>query len=83
MLDFMALLADTPLPDPRTLSSPTSSHPDPLIDQGGQLTVYVGSLLLIIGITALVGFFSRRVEHALMTAFTLSFGLIVFWAFTR
>ncbi|MBL1178263.1 hypothetical protein [Pantanalinema sp. GBBB05] len=83
MIHFKALLADTPLPDPTTLSSPINGQPDPLIDQGGQLTIYIGASLIIIGIVAIVGFFSRRVEHALLTALVLSLGLVAFWAFTR
>lgn len=82
MIDFNALLADAPLPEPSALHSP-NVHPDPLIDRGGQLTVYIGSALLVICIAAIVGFFSRRVEHALMTALGLSLCVIGFLAFTR
>lgn len=82
-MDFNALLADAPLSDPSTLSAPGTGQADPLIDQGGQLTVYIGSALIIVVIAAIVGFFSRRVEHALMTAFVLSLCLVIFFAFTR
>lgn len=83
MIDISALLADAPLPDPTTLSSPANTHPDPTIDQGGQMLVYIGTALLVLGAAATVGFFSRRVEHALFTALALSLCLVAFWAFTR
>ena len=83
MINFNALIADGPLPDPTPLQSPSNLHPDPLIDRGGQLTIYIGTALLIIGIAAAVGFFSRRVEHALFTALALSLCIIAFVVFTR
>jgi hypothetical protein len=83
MIKFNALLADASLPDPETLNSPSSVHPDPLIDRGGQITVYIGTALLVVGIAAAVGFFSRRVEHALFTALGLSLCVVAFFVFTR
>ncbi|MBE9182703.1 hypothetical protein IQ268_29640 [Oculatella sp. LEGE 06141] len=83
MINFNTLLAGTPLPALSTLSSPATGQSDPLIDQGSQLTVYVGSALIIVGIAAVVGFFSRRIEHALITAFVLSVCLLIFFALTR
>jgi len=83
MLNFSALLADGPLPDPTTVRSPANISPDPTIDHGGQALIYMGLFLLILGITAVVGFFSRRVEHALITALVLSFGLIAVFIFIR
>jgi hypothetical protein len=83
MLTLHTLLADTPLSEPSALPAPVNGHPDPLIDQGGQITVYIGSALIAMGIVAVVGFFSRRIEHALITAFALSFCLVLFFAFTR
>lgn len=83
MLHFNVLLAEASLPDPTTLPSPTNGQPDPLIDQGGQLMVYMGAGLIIVVIAAIVGFFSRRVEHALLIALVLSLCLAAVWAFTR
>lgn len=83
MIDLNALLADTPLPNPTTLHTPSSAHVDPSIDHGGQLAVYIGLALLALGITAVVGFLSRRVEHALLTALALSLCLVSIFAFTR
>lgn len=79
IINISKLLADAPLPDPTTLNSPI--HDDPLIDRGGQITVYIGTALLVLVITAIVGFFSRRVEHALFTALGLSLFIITFFAF--
>ncbi|MBW4520121.1 MAG: hypothetical protein KME16_10530 [Scytolyngbya sp. HA4215-MV1] len=83
MINFNHFLADDPLPAPTTGHSPIHVTPDPLIDHGGQLTIYIGTALLILGLAATVGFFSRRVEHALITAFVLSLCLGVFFALTR
>jgi uncharacterized membrane protein HdeD (DUF308 family) len=67
-----------------TLRSPTPNpQPDPLIDTGGEVTVYVGSFILILGIAAIVGVFSRRVEHALFTAFVLSIIPIAVFIFSK
>lgn len=78
MINLNTLLANAPTP----LSSP-SVQSDPLIDQGGQLTVYIGSALIILGVAAIVGFFSRRIEHAVVAALALSLFLVGFWIFTR
>ncbi|MFB2891767.1 hypothetical protein ACE1CI_02370 [Aerosakkonemataceae cyanobacterium BLCC-F50] len=83
MLRFTILLADAPLPDPKTLHSPSSTQADPLINHGEQLSVYIGTFLLVVGIVAIVGFFSRRFEYALITALALSLGFIAFFAFSR
>lgn len=83
MIDFNALLADAPLLNSTTLPAPSNAQADPSIDHGGQLVVYIGIALIILGVTATVGFFSRRVEHALITAFALSFCLVAFLVFTR
>lgn len=83
MIDFNALLADAPLTDPRALSSPITRQPDPLIDQGGQIAIYIGTALIFVAIVAIVGFFSRRIEHALITALVLSLCLVVFLVFIR
>jgi hypothetical protein len=45
---------------------------DPLIAKGGETTVFIGTLLIIIAIAALVGALSRRIEHAVFTALGLS-----------
>lgn len=83
MIYFKALLITISLPALTSLISSTKGQPDPLINRGGQLTVYIGASLIIIGIAAIVGFFSRRVEHALLIALVLSLCLVAFWVFTR
>ncbi len=83
MLKFNVILADAPLPDPKTLHSPSSTQADPLINHGEQLIVYVGTFILVVGVVAIVGLFSRRFEYALITALVLSLGFIAFLAFSR
>jgi len=83
MINFNTLLADSPLPDPTTLGSPSSAVTNPMIDHGGQLIVYIRTFLIVLGIGAIVGFFSRRVEHALITTLVFSLCLVAFFAFTR
>ncbi len=76
------LLADGPFPDPQRLGQAASdAQADPLVDKGGEVTVYIGAFLLIAGIAALVGVFSRRVEHAIFTAFGLSAVFMIFLLF--
>jgi hypothetical protein len=77
-------LADIPLPDPKTLDSPpTTPQADPLIDQSGATITYVGVFLLIVGIAAVVGAFSRKIEHALFTALILSTFPIAFFILSK
>ncbi|MGA7933797.1 MAG: hypothetical protein WCA35_09640 [Kovacikia sp.] len=82
-IDLYSLLADAPRSDITLNQPPPPSQSDPMVDQGGELTVYIGIFLLIIGIAAIVGIFSRRVEHALMTALGLSIIPIAFFLFSR
>ncbi len=77
------LLADAPLTNPSPYQSPPNTMSDPLIAHGGQFTAYVGAALIVLAIAIAVGFFSRRVEHALFTALALSLGVVAFFAFTR
>jgi hypothetical protein len=78
-----SLLADGPLPDPKTLNQSPPAQPDPLVDQGGQFTIYIGIFLLILVAAAIVGIFSRRIEHALITAFGLSVIPIAFFLLSK
>ena len=55
----------------------------PLIDKGGEDTVYIAAFLIIIASTAIVGALSRRIEHAVFTALGLSLILIAFFFFIR
>jgi hypothetical protein len=81
---FYRGLADIPLPDPKTLDSPpTTPQTDPLIDQGGANITYVGVFLLIVGIAIVVGAFSRKVEHAVITALVLSIFPIAFFILAK
>jgi hypothetical protein len=76
---YLSLLADVPLPDPKSLRqppSPTNAQHDPLIAHGWQNTAYIGAFILVLCVAGLVGFFSRRVEHALFAALSLS-GLFI------
>jgi hypothetical protein len=53
-----------------TVSSPAFSHQtskqqtDPLIEKGGEVSVYIGRFLIIVVIAAIVGILSRWLEHA-------------------
>lgn len=81
---YPLLFADAPLTDPEGLSRPAPSvQSDPLIDKGGEITIYIGLAVLIIAAAAVVGAFSRRVEHAIVTALVLSLFPIVFFVFLR
>ena len=77
-------LADIPLPDPKTLDSPPATpQTDPLIDQGGANITYIGVFLLIVGVAAVVGAFSRKIEHAIFTALILSTFPIAFFILSK
>ncbi|WP_017652573.1 hypothetical protein [Fortiea contorta] len=54
---------------------------DPLVARGLQKEQYVGMVGLAIALIAAVGFFSRRVEYAIVFAFALSAILIAFFLF--
>lgn len=56
---------------------------DPLINKGEEVTVYVGTFLLVIAIAAVIGMLSRRIEHAVFIALAFSLIPIVFFFFTR
>jgi hypothetical protein len=58
---------------------PPSTQNDPLIAKGLQKEQYIGILGLAIALIAVIGFFSRRVEYAILFAITLSVILIVFF----
>lgn len=60
----------------------TLSQTSPLINKGGEVTVYIGVFLLIIVIAAIVGMFNQRVEHAVFTALGLSLISIIVFFFT-
>ena len=56
-----------------------SVQKDQLIDRGGQVIVKVGVVLLAITLVIAVKIISPRVEHAILLAIFLSFGLIGFF----
>ena len=56
-----------------------SVQKDPLIDRHGQVVVKVGVVLLAITLVIAVKIISPRVEHAILLAIFLSFGLIGFF----
>lgn len=73
-----------------TVSSPAFSQPtseqetDPLIAKGGEVSVYIGTFLIIVVIAAIVGVLSRRIEHAIFTALGLSLiPIVLFFFFAR
>lgn len=59
--------------------SPATTRKDPLITKGLQREQYIGIAALGISLILLVGFFSRRVEYALIFAIVLSIIIIVFF----
>jgi len=79
------LFADKALPDPKTLrSEQQTSHDaqsDPLIAHGWQKATYIGTALLAFGFVALVGIFSRKVEHMIVAALMLTLVIIGFFVF--
>ncbi|BAY99198.1 hypothetical protein NIES37_31770 [Tolypothrix tenuis PCC 7101] len=68
---------------PKTIQETPSpgAAQDPLIAKNLQKGQYVGIIGLAIALVAAVGFFSRRVEYAILLAVILSLGLIAFFLF--
>jgi hypothetical protein len=60
-----------------TLAEPVQK--DPLIDQRGEAIVKVGVILLAVGSVIIVKILSPRVEHAIIFAIIVSFGLMAFF----
>ncbi|MBD2676575.1 MULTISPECIES: hypothetical protein [Nostoc] len=60
---------------------PPSTNKDPLIARNLQKEQYIGIIGLAIALIAAVGFFSRRVEYAIVFAIILSAVLIAFFLF--
>ncbi|MBK1987866.1 hypothetical protein A0J48_009995 [Sphaerospermopsis aphanizomenoides BCCUSP55] len=52
---------------------------DSLIAKSWQKEQYIGIAILLVSLIAIIGFFSRRFEYALIFALTLSIILIVFF----
>ncbi|QSJ18578.1 hypothetical protein JYQ62_07355 [Nostoc sp. UHCC 0702] len=73
----MNLLAQE-LPSPRAIegATPLDKNQDPLIAHHLQKEQYIGIIGLAIALVAAVGFFSRRVEYAIVFALVLSTILI-------
>ncbi|MFN6474247.1 MAG: hypothetical protein RMY36_031835 [Nostoc sp. SerVER01] len=78
----MKLLAQE-LPSPRAIQEAPAPgiNKDPLIARNLQKEQYVGIIGLAIALIAAVGFFSRRVEYAIVFAIVLSAILIAFFLF--
>lgn len=72
--------ADAPLPNPETLKieQPTKAtvKDDPLIAKNWQITTYVGSVLVVLGVLAVVGIVSQNIEHVIALALIISSILI-------
>ena len=58
---------------------PPGTQNDPLIAKGLQKEQYIGIVGLAIALIAVIGFFSRRVEYAVLFAIIFSVILIVFF----
>ncbi len=72
----------TPRRSPSTIRetpSPATVQHDPLIAKGLQKQQYFGIVALAIALVAVIGFFSRRVEYAILFAIVLSVILISFF----
>ena len=63
---------------PKTVQETPAPGKDPLIARGLQKEQYVAIGVLAVILVAAVGFFSRRVEYAIMFAFALSLVFIAF-----
>ncbi|MBW4635525.1 MAG: hypothetical protein KME30_27655 [Iphinoe sp. HA4291-MV1] len=63
----------------RETPPPGTTQNDPLIAKGLQKDQYFGILGLAIALIAVIGFFSRRVEYAILFAVVLSVILITFF----
>ncbi|BAZ70948.1 hypothetical protein NIES4106_57450 (plasmid) [Fischerella sp. NIES-4106] len=83
MLVVTSFLITIFLPYTQALGQQTSDRQtDPLIDKGGEVTIYIGAFLIIIAIAAIIGVLSRRIEHAVLTALGLSLIPIAIFFFT-
>lgn len=71
----------TTLPFSASSQQISKQQTDPLIAKGEEVTVYIGTFLMIIVIATIVGLLSRRIEHAVFTAFGLSLILIALFFF--
>jgi hypothetical protein len=58
-----------------------SSGTDSLIAHGLEKEQYIGMIILVIAVITAVGFFSRRVEYAILVALFLSAFLITLFLF--
>ncbi len=58
-----------------------SSDRDSLIAHGLEKEQYIGMIILVIALITAVGFFSRRVEYAILVALFLSAFLITLFLF--
>ena len=72
-------IASAPLPDPKTLRTEQPSNSikdDPLIAKGWENSVYVGSVLIVLGVLVIVGIFSQKIEYVVGMALVLTVILI-------
>lgn len=74
------LFADAPLANPETLRTeqPTQAtvKNDPLIAKNWQITTYAGSVFIVLGVLAVVGIFSQKIEYVIGIALIISSILI-------
>lgn len=80
---LMTALMTAFLPSQAFGQQASEQQTDPLITKGGEVTVYLGTFLIIIAIVAIVGIMSRRIEHAVFTALGLSLIPIALFFFTK
>jgi hypothetical protein len=64
-----------------TIQENPSSGTDSLIAHGLEKEQYIGMIILVIALIAAIGFFSRRVEYAILVALFLSAFLITLFLF--
>ncbi len=62
------------------ISSPATKNDSPLIAHGLQQEQYIGIVLIAIALVAVVGFFSRKFEYAIILSILLSV-MMVGWLF--
>ena len=75
-------LANAPLTTLMVVSDRPPKHlvtEDPQIDTGGQNIVFLGVVLLAVMVVIVMGILSPKIEHAIIAAIGLSFGLIGFF----
>lgn len=73
-------IAAGPLPNPETLRTEqpltNAAKDDPSIAKGWETSVYVGSAFVVLGVLAIVGIFSQKIEHVVTMTLILT-GILI------